>query len=74
MSEANSTPIAFLEQGVGDSSDQGHEEPFLDSEEEADNAEDFQRLSEVELLRKILQLCKVLELKLGTNRPPPLLE
>ena len=74
VSEANSTPIAFLEQGVGDSSDQGQEEPFLDSEEEDDNAEDFQRLSEVELLRKTLQLCKVLELKLGTNRPPPLLD
>ena len=73
VSEANSTPIAFLEQGViGDSSDQGQEDFFLDSADEDDNAEDFQRLSEVELLRKTLQLCKVLEVKLGTNRPPPL--
>jgi len=46
----------------------------LDSADEDDNAEDFQRLSEVELLRKTLQLCKVLEVKLGTNRPPPFLE
>ena len=46
----------------------------MDSEEEDDNAEEFQQLSEVELLRKTLQLCKVLELKLGTNRPPPLLD
>ena len=65
VSEANSTPTAFLEQGAGDSSDQG--DPFLDSAGEDDEAEDFQRLSEVELLRKTIQLCNVLEVKLGTD-------
>ena len=44
----------------------------MDSVDEDDDAEDFQRLSEVELFRKTLQLCKVLEVKLGTNRPTPL--
>ena len=67
--EASSTPTAFLEQGGGDSSDQS--DSVLDSADEDDEADDFQRLSEVELLRKAIQLCKVLEVKLGTNRPPP---
>ena len=69
VSEASSTPTAFLEQGVGDSSDQ--DDPFMDSVDEDGEAKDFQRLSGVELLRKTLQMCKVLEVKLGTNRPPP---
>ena len=58
-----------MEQGGGDSSDQS--DSVLDSVDEDDEADDFQRLSEVELLRKAIQLCKVLEVKLGTNRPPP---
>ena len=42
VGEANSTPVAFLEQGViGDSSDQGQDDLFLDSADEDGDADDF---------------------------------